>query len=419
MPPSLSTGMNAKLLCLSPRLVKRGEFDVKELLENSRVLPVDILEGISRLPSVDVKAKKLFFASIVYTFIWTYLAFKTDKISQRLMARLVVRRCAHKSHTHPYETFSVNHRAIGEYLRTTDPFPFRMLLQSYARRVGRLYGKKKTFYLAISDGTFVTLPSKRFKHFKAHMKNQHTSTKVLHVQVSISRTYVPRIAIINTETTNDNTTFGKVIDFDLLSRYHVHDKGVSKLSHWKRVKDRGAEYITRLNEGYAIAVHRERLLPSLRRQERVLGEWRVIRDVDVTVGSKKNSGRHEARVITIRHGKTGETLKFLTSDRRAPAWKLALYYKERWTIEVFIRFLKSNLGGFEGLVSTSENGIEIQTLCLLMSWLVVMALANVMTGKTWIEQMPLLLVMVRKWLMDLIPPALIYQLSLSLRGNGG
>lgn len=229
---------------------------------------------------------------------------------------------------------------------------------------------------------------------------------------------MPRIVVINTKTTSDNTTFDTLIDLDFLSRYHIFDKGVSKLSHLKQLKAIGQDYITRLNAGYAIVAVRERVLPRLKKQECVLGEWRVTKDVDVIVGAKKNPGRHEARVITIKNQKTAEELTFLTSDRQAPAWKIALYYKERGRIEVFIRFLKSNLGGFEGMVSTSENGIEIQVICLLLSWLVIMMLAKVTTGKRNIEYVPLLMVMVRKWLMDLVSSDLIDRIARFLKGGG-
>ena len=56
--------------------------------------------------------------------------------------------------------------------------------------------------------------------------------------------------------------------------------------------------------------------------------------------------------------KNGQRILVLTNDFELSAKDIADYYKKRWDIEVFFRFLKQELN-LSHLVSLDKNGIEV------------------------------------------------------------
>lgn len=69
-------------------------------------------------------------------------------------------------------------------------------------------------------------------------------------------------------------------------------------------------------------------------------------------------------------------LRFVTNLLDPPAGVIALLYRYRWTLEVFIRFLKQVLG-CRHLLSTKREGIEIQVCAAIICCM----LLNILTGR--------------------------------------
>ena len=84
------------------------------------------------------------------------------------------------------------------------------------------------------------------------------------------------------------------------------------------------------------------------------------------------------RLITTEN-KAGETLLFLTNITDLDAEQITEFYRKRWDIEVFFRFIKQELN-FSHFMSTSENGIKIilyMTLILSMLLLIYKRINNI------------------------------------------
>ena len=56
--------------------------------------------------------------------------------------------------------------------------------------------------------------------------------------------------------------------------------------------------------------------------------------------------------------KSGEPIWFVTNNKEISAQEIAAIYKQRWEIEVFIKFLKQHLN-LNHLVSRTENGLKV------------------------------------------------------------
>jgi len=64
------------------------------------------------------------------------------------------------------------------------------------------------------------------------------------------------------------------------------------------------------------------------------------------------------RVVKAMIKKSGEPIWFVTNNKELSAQEIAAIYKQRWEIEVFIKFLKQHLN-LNHLVSRTENGLKV------------------------------------------------------------
>lgn len=159
------------------------------------------------------------------------------------------------------------------------------------------------------------------------------------------------------------------------NRCYVSDGGYGDSRLFDQIIDIGSSYVMRIRENSAFEVLEERLLS----QEALDAE--IVRDAIVQWG-----GKHKMRIIAVkitprpaRGGNASEPSDLLviaTSLLDLPAELVGLIYLNRYSVELFFRFLKQLLG-MKHLISQREEGIDIQVYCAV----IVCLLINLMTGK--------------------------------------
>jgi len=63
-------------------------------------------------------------------------------------------------------------------------------------------------------------------------------------------------------------------------------------------------------------------------------------------------------------------LVLVTNDRKRHASQIAKFYKQRWQIELFFKWLKQNLK-IKKFLGRSENAVKIQIYCAIIAFLLV------------------------------------------------
>ena len=400
----------------------RGDLNLEELFSKKMVIPLDLVEGIASLYNVDARQKKVFFNDVVHSIVFNVLQSSSTLISQRLIARNFLYVHYPAPPGDPREFLVVRspiaQPTLHHVLATTGPAPFLHLFQQLAWFVGRFLGKKQSLDVILTDATFVAVPSKRFKRVKAIMKNQFKETPVIRSHVATGRNLAPLTFIVDTLSTNDNTTFKMLLDGieGIPARHVIFDRGVSNISHLKDVVERGKHYITRRTASMKLTITKKRRVAPPSKQPASLKDWKVIGDFLVEVGARDNPGRHASRLVILEERGTGKRLELLTSNTTLPAWKVAMLYKERWSIEVFFKHLKGLFASFTRPITTSETGLIVQAACIMIAVLVLLSFAKVLLGespgkrewkiimellKTWLHSIPGITVLDRvqfKWL---------------------
>jgi transposase len=136
------------------------------------------------------------------------------------------------------------------------------------------------------------------------------------------------------------------------------DRGVCKREVFRNLSSQGTSFITRLKTNAKFKLVRE-LEDG---KHRKVGSLELVKDMEVqlTKGETKNKGFGEEkfRIIITRHPEDSTEYWFLTNLFDIEVEEALQYYKKRWDIEVFFRFLKQELS-FSHITSTNPNGIAV------------------------------------------------------------
>lgn len=167
------------------------------------------------------------------------------------------------------------------------------------------------------------------------------------------------------------------------ARLYVMDRGYAGYQLFRDIIDAGSSFIGRVKDNATFTVAFERPVPV---EAAAAG---VVRDIVVAklgTDHHKDYLKRPVRLIIVQVTKADGTRDelWLVTDRLDLAAELvALAYRYRWTIELFFRWFKCILG-CRHLLSTSQNGVEIQVyLALIASLLITLWTGKKPSKRTW------------------------------------
>lgn len=219
-----------------------------------------------------------------------------------------------------------------------------------------------------------------------YLKNIHGHTKSawrLHAHFDIDH-HVPReIKVthgLNSGKTDEKNVLRKALQPD---HCYVMDRWYAEFLLWNDIHAIGSSYVCRVRDNSAFEVLEEHPISDEARDADVLFDG-IVRMGKTSKVDKRPD--HPIRMIHIktnehtRRGKyagggTGPSsdgiLRIVTDHLDVPVEVISDIYRHRWTVEIFFRFFKHILG-CRHLLSTRQNGIEIQTYmaiiaCMLIS----------------------------------------------------
>jgi hypothetical protein len=167
-------------------------------------------------------------------------------------------------------------------------------------------------------------------------------------------------------------------------RFYVMDRGYEQFRLFQEIIDIGSSFLCCVRDQMTWKIIKERRLSE---EARAAG---VVFDAEVQLGGKKAKGvlKQPLRVIQIDIKKTDKNgqpviLTLVTDKLDMDAELIALAYRYRWQIELFFRWLKCILG-CRHLLSTCQNGVEIQVyLALIASLLIAVWVGRKPTKRTY------------------------------------
>lgn len=172
-------------------------------------------------------------------------------------------------------------------------------------------------------------------------------------------------------------------------RCYIIDRGYAKFTLWNAIVAAGSSYVCRARDNSAYEIQQTNELSEADRAAGVLSDEIVLLGKTTPVDARPD---HFVRLVTVaatphtsrgkyRGGSTGPScdgkLRIATNRLDLPAELVSEIYRLRWLIELFFRMFKQLLG-CRHLLSTKQNGVEIQAYCAIIACLLIL----IHTGRT-------------------------------------
>jgi hypothetical protein len=162
----------------------------------------------------------------------------------------------------------------------------------------------------------------------------------------------------------------------LVDRLYVH------FGFLNAVLEKGSSFVVRLKKTTGFASQASVDLCAKDKELGIVEDQRGFLSGPVTKGNIGRASRtgkppqQELRVVVVYDPAKKENVSLLTDMLDVPAYVIAMLYRRRWMIELFLRFLKCT-AGFDHLISHNKNGITLQLYVAMIATL----LLHLATGR--------------------------------------
>lgn len=162
---------------------------------------------------------------------------------------------------------------------------------------------------------------------------------------------------------------------------YLIDRGYQKYGLWNQINAINSSYVCRVRDAVTYEVCQERPLDQAARQAGVLSDQVVrmgkttqpdhaVRLISVRCSPHTSRGCQKGRGYSSTGPSSDGVLRIATNLPDVPADLISQLYQMRWTIELFFRMFKQLLG-CRHLLSTKQNGVEIQVYCALIACMLI------------------------------------------------
>jgi hypothetical protein len=345
---------------------KDHKLGVNQLLQ---VIPESLLSNLSSTTKVDHYAKVLHGQKLFYLLMYGVL--ENERLSQRSLED-TFNDPFFKQLFHLNEDESVRRSSISERLSKIDPDYFKQIYDCIYDQFSGYYSSKdqEKYNLIRVDSTMVADTTGKLadgldnKSGKKTTKYSVSFDGVLPcgLEVFTDAAYssediaLPEVILrhVKKETEHNNI--------------YVFDRGLQSARTMKDFSKDKISFVARLKENRKFIEKENRLTDN---QNTDLGESVLIKDAKVQLFTgvpilNKKGNKHyreelvetEFRLVIVKSKADQKEYWLLTNDFNIEAQEVASFYRRRWDIEVFFRFIKQELN-VSHFVSLNKNGMQV------------------------------------------------------------
>jgi len=337
------------------------KISVEELL---KLIPDEEISILANDTKVDYCAKVLYGRSVFYLLLYGLL--QIDRTSQRSLEDVF--NCnKFKFLVNIDPTKTIRHSSISERLSVMGTVFFEKTFELFYQQLSSLYSEEDMLSSLITrvDSTMVAEASSKLSQGMT-VGCKKGSKKHIKYTIGFDGLFPSSVDIFSSQKElSEDLTIPKTVFAQSKKqkmKVYVFDRGVSKRTTFSKMNEEKIEFVTRINAGSRY--HCVELLEE--GNGRQIGKLFLFKQEKIQL--YKDGGRkllpETFRLITAQNEK-GETFCFLTNIFDLEVEVIILFYKKRWDIEVFFRFLKQELN-FKHFISTCENGIKIMVYMTLI-----------------------------------------------------
>lgn len=314
------------------------------------LLPENLFDELAVETNVDHQVKKLTGETVFKLILFSMLG--SEKLSLRIMeGYLSSAKFQSFANT---EFLDSRYNSIRDRICTINAQYFEKLFSS----IFSIYNKelKEENALSKTDSTYVALATKLFSQ---GMKNgSKQERRYLKYSVNLKGS-IPSSAkaFIDQSYVSEEMALSEIINETdcLVGNTVVFDRGLQSRSSFEKFSNEGKYFISRTSPNIRYKDAFSNLLVPKP------AESSVTITTDETAWLINKHGKQTTNQYRIIKGKidaTGESIGFVTNMLDIDQYTIANWYKQRWEIEVFFKFLKQHLNT-KHLISRTENGIKV------------------------------------------------------------
>ncbi|SEN13504.1 Transposase DDE domain-containing protein, partial [Chryseobacterium taichungense] len=345
---------------------KDHRISLKQVLE---FIPEALLSHLSATTKVDYYSKVLHGKKMFYLLL--FCIFDNEKLSQRTLED-TFNSSGFKALFGLGEEEKVRRSSISERLSKIDSHFFKEIYEQMYGQFSSLYDKSEIekYNLIRVDSTIVADTCSKLKEGI----DQKSGKKLVKFSFSFDGILPSGVEIFTGQkySTEDNALAEAILSQVKKEEHHdniyVIDRGMQSTRTMRDFEQKSVKFIIRSKEDRKFEE-----IESFLETENVLkwDYWEVIKDSKVKlytgkpILNKRGNIHHREekvetyfRLMVIKNEKTGKEFWFITNDFELSAKEISDYYRKRWDIEVFFRFMKQELN-LSHLVSLNKNGIEV------------------------------------------------------------
>lgn len=233
-------------------------------------------------------------------------------------------------------------------------------------KVSRKLRKKASTLMCLLDSTSITLKGREFDSWTLENRNRNTQGLKLHVLLD-ALSQAPLWHDFSAPNVNDVTQAWQVpLQNDTV---YVFDKGYCDYNWWAKIDAIGSRFVTRFKSNAGIEPVED--LPVPEEANGLVLRDELVRFKYTHLGKQRlNHYEKVLRRVTIERSDNDTPLVLVTNDLGSSALEIGQFYKARWEVELFFKWIKQHLK-IKSFLGRSCNAVHIQIVTALISYLLV------------------------------------------------
>lgn len=326
---------------------------VKDLL---KLIPAGTFQELAAETKIDHQVKKL--SGEVMFLLMTYSMLKSEKASLRVMEGFL--RSAQFKAFSGFDIIDGKYNSIRDRICSMDVTYFERLFHRIFTTYNTLLGEQKA--LSRVDSTTISLPARLLS---GGITNNSKTHKFLKYTLELKGTLPCSVKIFKEPSfSSEDRALAELINSSEFVKdgVVVFDRGLRARSALEKFTTDNKLFVSRAYSKMKYETITERSIP-----EQPAGSTLTIHSDEVAYLFNQHEQRtkHKYRLIKATIDKTGEPICFITNMLQEDSYQIASWYKQRWDIEVFFKFLKQHLNA-NHLVSRDENGMKVMIYMTLI-----------------------------------------------------
>jgi transposase len=359
---------------------KDHKVSVNELLG---FIPEALLSDLSTSTKVDHYSKVLHGKKVFYLLLYSII--DNERLSQRTLED-TLNYSGFKAVFNLDESETVRRSSISERLSKIDANYFKEIFQYMYDRFSQSYNQQERdkYNLIRVDSTIVSEAATKLKEGI----DQNSGKKLIKFSISFDGILPAGVKVFNKQcySAEDNALSEAILNQVKKDSEHrniyIIDRGVQSTRTMKEFDQSHIKFVIRAKENRK---HEEIKSLIEENQDLDIGDNFLIKDsiINLYTGAPIKNKRgntyfreekveNKFRLVVVKNKENREKeFWFITNDFELTAKEVAQYYRKRWDIEVFFRFIKHELN-VSHLVSLSKNGMEVMIYMTLIAAMLIL-----------------------------------------------